>query len=197
MGRIINPFAFSSGGFEPFDCGINFRATSGYVTDGANETYCEASDTYPTTRGGCTFGWDNSTGVSELNRNSGVDRRLAGINYLSKTNLSRTFRLDLPSAGTYEIHLAIGDMNAATNCGCVVRDGATTNIITLTGDTSGSAKFKDATNTEYSHTNWPSSESGSTHSLSNDFIIWRVSGAASGNSVSNVKIAHLRVVRVG
>lgn len=194
--RIINPFAFDSGGgFTPFDCGINFRATSGYVTDGTNETYCEASDTYPTTRDGYTFGWDSSTSVSELNRNSGVDRRLAGINYLSKTNTTRYFRLDLPSAGTYEIHLAVGDVNNSTNCGCIVRDGAGTTLIELTGDTSGNARFKDATDTEYTTATWPTSESGSSHSVSNDYITLKVSASASGNSVSNVKFAHLRVVR--
>lgn len=198
MSRIINPFAFSSGGgFTPFDAGINFRATPTYVTDGANETYCEASDNYPTSRGGFTFGWDNSTGVSELNRNSGVDRRLAGMNYLSKTNTSRYFRLDLPEAGTYEIHIAVGDASNTANCGCIVRDGVGSTLFELTGDTSSSGSFKDASNTQYTAANWPGSEAGSEHTISNDYITWRVSSAASANSVSNVKLAHLRVVRTG
>jgi hypothetical protein len=67
-----------------FDKGLNFRAASDFVTDGAGETYVLAGDHYPVTRGGVTFGWvlDSQT-VQAVNRNSGYDRRLAGINYMA------------------------------------------------------------------------------------------------------------------
>lgn len=89
--------------------GINFRATSTFVTDGTDETYCLDTDSYPTTRGGFTFGWESAPDGS-ANRDSGVDRRLAGINFWNNSNTSTiNFRLDLPNTGEWEIGAACGD----------------------------------------------------------------------------------------
>jgi len=91
-----------------WDKGFNFRGTSGYVTDGANETYVLLGDAYPVTRNGVTFGWLSAP--SSGDRDSTIDRRLAGINYTANDGASqRDFQIDLPAAGDYIISLALGD----------------------------------------------------------------------------------------
>src|SRR5882762_8877695 len=86
---------------------FNFRATAGYVVDGTGETYVTAGDVYPTVRGGFTFGWDAP--VDNADRDSSLDRRLAGINFRNNTGAQNIFRVDLPTLGTYDIRLSLGD----------------------------------------------------------------------------------------
>ena len=86
---------------------INFRQTSGYVTDGAGETYCLA-EVYPVTRGGQTFGWD--VAVSTRDRSTGVDVRHAGINFNANSN-ERVFRIDLDASGDFDLTVAAGDVS--------------------------------------------------------------------------------------
>src|SRR5690349_3422013 len=92
-----------------FSAGLNCRATSGFVTDAAPDTYCLATDAYPVTRGGITFGYDSLTNIDARDRNSGVDPQLAGLNFIVNSGASVTLRLDLPSTGNYSIRLAMGD----------------------------------------------------------------------------------------
>ena len=134
-----------------FDIGINFRATSGYVTDGANETYC-LGDVYPTTRGGVTFGWDASLSGGTRDRNSGLDRRLAGINYIAAAS-GQFFRIDLPSSGSADVHIAAGDAGAGTVKAWDLQDNTTT-FKTLT-DAYLTADFADATDTTRTAAAWP------------------------------------------
>ena len=94
-----------------FDIGINFRGSSAYVTDGTNETYC-LNESYPVTRGGATFGYETLPSGGTINRSTAVDRRLAGISYEPLAGIP-TFRLDLPSAGDYQIRAAFGDASFA------------------------------------------------------------------------------------
>lgn len=139
--------------------GINFRATSGYVADSAGETYC-IGDIYPTTRGGITFGWESDPAGRTRDRNSGNDRRLAGINFWPNNNspANNVFRVDLPAAGTYPVKLAVGDASSAQALQYYkIQDGST--VLTTVDDTSGTASngFDDATGTEYTAANWPGS----------------------------------------
>lgn len=97
--------------------GINFRATSGYVTDGTGETYYTGGS-YPITRGGATFG--ATGGTPELrDRDSGVDRRIAGTMFERPSATDLDFRIDVPSAGNYEVGILAcdaGGTGAGTNC---------------------------------------------------------------------------------
>lgn len=127
--------------------GINFRATSGYVTDGAGETYCTGFDTYPTTRGGWTFGWESST-ANGLDRNAGGDARLAGICYVLSN--APTFRLDLPATGSYNVRAALGDYASLQWAAWKFQDNSTV-FATTTGYTAGGADhYKDPTDVERS-----------------------------------------------
>ncbi len=175
----------------PFDCGINFRATSGFVTDGANETYSIGGvDTsfYPITRAGFTFGWVSSgAGLDQRDRNAGVDRRLAGIVFSSVPG--DYFRLDLPSTGNYDIHLALGDDSGGNPVEWKLQD-TTTLLATYTG-TPGAGNFQDASGATLSAANWPGSEAPlANQTFATTQLRLVVNG--SGNNV----VAHLRVVAV-
>ena len=106
--------------------GINFRATSGYVTDGTDETYCLGQDDpYPVSRGGATFGWVTTYGDMKRDRNSSLDRRLAGQNQNPNSGSQIEFQLDLDPAYTYTVRVALGD--ASSNQGYTyaqVKDGS-------------------------------------------------------------------------
>src|SRR5205809_595690 len=96
-----------------WDKGFNFRDSIGYVTDGTNETYVrDTGDVYPVTRNAVTFGWNSNLGGAD--RNSAIDRRLAGLNY-SSPGTSFTFQVDLTAPGTYDISLALGDATFTGN----------------------------------------------------------------------------------
>lgn len=171
-----------------FDIGINFRSTSGYVTDGANETYCNESDLYPTTRGGVTFGWVVAGGgeVQDRDRTTGQDRRLAGLNFAFNTS-DPVFRLDLPATGTCDVHAAFGDHDNALPTDWLLKDNATT-FQTISGSTSAANKFKDATGSEYTAAAWPGSETAVSRTFAS--TVFRLQS----NSASLNCIAHLRIV---
>lgn len=97
------------GPFDPYDLTINFRSTSGFVTDGTDQTYCLA-EAYPTTRAGTTFGFQSSelSGFGFADRDAGLDPRLAGL-VVKSTTPQGYFQWDLPGAGTYDIYAAACD----------------------------------------------------------------------------------------
>lgn len=90
--------------------GLNFRANSGFVPDGLNETHVLDTDAYPVTRGGVTFGWTSGLpGGNSRDRDASVDRRVAGIHFASNSASSEVFRLDLDNATTHRVRVAAGD----------------------------------------------------------------------------------------
>ncbi len=143
-----------------FNQGIDFRQSSGYVTDPAN-CYGEISTTanYPTTptAGSSTgVGWETS-GVVTRDRDSADDPRLAGV-HAYPNGSTGTYRIDLPAAGTYVITLAIGD--AGTNwSGETVElfDGATSLGKIVNAATINDQNFYDASGNEWSAAAWPGS----------------------------------------
>lgn len=173
------------------DIGINFRATAGYVTDGANETYCLA-ETYPVTRGGVTFGWDSSIVGNSRDRSSLIDRRLAGINFTN--TVGRYFQIDLPATGSYDAHCAAGDYSAANGANWDLRDDATA-FVSLVADSVTAANYKDATDTTRSEANWPSQEAATNRTFaSTTFKLYVRAVAAVGQ---NNVITHVRLVSAG
>lgn len=121
---------------------INFRASSGYVTDGTDETYClGAADIYPVTRGGLTFGWDSTANLIQADRST-ADRRFAGVNGCSNTN-TRTLRVDLPSTGTWLVRLAAGDPTGGSFPYIRLQDNVTTFATSNFGEL-GSGQYADA-----------------------------------------------------
>lgn len=141
-----------------WDKGFNFRGTSGYVSDGANETYVLAEG-YPTTRNSVTFGFTTGTGVVQgVDRSATNDRRLAGINY---DNSSRIFQVDLPASGAYTVHLALGDQAGGGNaiCAAAIQDTLTP-LTTVNFAANTANNFTDATGAVYTNVTWSGSETG-------------------------------------
>lgn len=139
--------------------GINFRNTAGFVTDGTNEDYhIPSRGAYPwTTAQGNNVGYENGVNLTGRDRNAGNDRRIAGTGWVEDVS-ERPFRIDLPSAGNYRVGCAGGEANYATDCEIWLEDSGGLIQSLCTGTTSGANQFKDATNTEYSAANWPTSQ---------------------------------------
>lgn len=174
-----------------WDKGFNFRASSGFVTDGTNETYVLHSDTYPVTRNGVTFGWVDP--CDSRDRESGVDRRLAGINFGSNATGSIRFRVDLPAAGNYNINLAAGDTGSSQDIDCEFGDDASystiANNVAVTAD-----QYIDAVGTIRSEANWPSLNQALSKSFSTTIFHVRLAGLSA--SAQNSVIAHLFISQV-
>ncbi len=98
-----------------FDMGFNFRATAGFVTDGA-ESVPVLGEAYPhtyTNGNGYSVngGWGATVGT--LDHTPSNDPRIAGINYHVNDGTATLFTVDLssgsaPGAGTYTVDLAMG-----------------------------------------------------------------------------------------
>ncbi len=180
------------------DIGVNFRSTSGYVTDGANETYC-LGDIYPTTRGGVTFGWisGHATGVNR-DRNSGNDRRLAGFNGTGNSGTQAQFQLDLPASGSWTIHLALGDASYAQGYEYVrIKDGSGGSALLTIDDTDGTSAnhFDDAGGNDRTAAAWPGSEVGVSVTFSGS-TLWLLLGSPVAQAGQST-LAHLRAVQAG
>ncbi len=144
-----------------FPQGINFRSSLGYVTDGANyEAIYSGHAAYPiTTAQGNTVGWEGTiaTYLDYRDRSLFPDVRLAGINFNSSDASDLSFRIDLPTAGIYNIGIAAGDYGSSNPCAWDLKDTTTLLAHLTTGSTAGQ-HFKDATNTDYIDTAWPGSQ---------------------------------------
>lgn len=181
--------------FAQWTKGINFRASSGYVTDGANETYSlhEAAEQ---TRNGVTFQWETTCGGDQSrDRDAGTDRRLAGINYCQNTSQG-VFRVTLPAAGTYKIRLAMGDATIGLfgdRQYLAIYDDTTlkTTAIDYVFDQNDSY-FLDATATMRTEANWPSQNAQATVTFASTRAVFKIghnNGATSGTS----RIAHIEL----
>jgi len=176
------------------EIGINFRLTSDYVTDGTDETYC-IGDSYPTTRGGVTFGFVSGTvgTFGGRNRSTGVDVRLAGMNYDGNSSTNQAiFRLDLASTGKYEIRLALGDAVYSQAYQYIQLKDDTTAITTIDKSAGSSAGyFYDAEGTSFSAANWPSSNVAIEHTFTSTKLFFVLGAPTAESDVSS--IAHLHV----
>jgi len=136
--------------------GFDFRSTATYVTDPSGDTYVLPSTAYPTKSNGVTFGWVKTTLVYGRDRSKSVDPRLAGINFANNGSPA-TFYADLPSPGTYNLSLALGDAGWTecwVQCQVQFLDGSTV-LDTLTVGQTNLGYFYDATGKNWSAAQWP------------------------------------------
>lgn len=170
-----------------FPQGINFRATDGFVSDGANEDGETAVSNYPwTTAQGNSVGWIDTSTVTTRDRNSGVDRRFAGMHFQTGGTAAQ-YKILLPSAGNYTIRVACGDYDNSQNVTIEVFDDVTSKGVLCSGTTSGADKFKDSTNTEYTSTTWPGSNTAATITFASTTCILKMPTGA------NYTLAHLYI----
>jgi len=183
-----------SGG-AAFNEGFNFRATSGFVTDGTDDTFVLTSDTYPTTRAGVTFGWETTSGLDSRDRSSGVDARLAGMHFKANDNTSTiTFRVDLPSTGDYSIRLAIGDATGGNSqVNYVTAKDNSTAFITLSPISTDGDHYGDAAGNLPLEGDWAATNVAVTRTFAS--TIMRVTLGGTVDSASST-IAHLKVVKL-
>lgn len=185
------------GAAAPVYMGINFRATSGYVTDGTGETYCQgASDIYPVSRGGYTLGWEtNGSLVDSRDRSTSGDVRLAGTNVINNNGSDLpVFRIDLPSTGTYTIRLAFGDAQYSQSYHYAVLKDDTTTFSTI-DDSNGTAanEFTDATGTNRTAAAWPGSNASITRTFTSTIL--RIQAGTPTNVGGATTITHLSVTK--
>lgn len=93
--------------------GFNFRSSLGFVTDGANQKFIDATFVYPTsvTIDGDTFNCGFSTSLSSgrfADVDNGVDARLAGAVFQGSGDPGVYFQVELPTIGSYEFRAAFG-----------------------------------------------------------------------------------------
>ncbi len=172
--------------------GINFRATLAFVTDGASEAFEITSGVvnYPhTSAQGNNVGWETATSLDVRDRNSGVDVRLAGINFVSNPSTS-DYRLDLSATGSWDINLAAGDYTYAQGPIKVeVFDTAASLGVLCNATTSAGQRWLDAKGTELNATTWPSSNVAQSVTFTTTICRIRLGGAASASStISHVKL---------
>ncbi len=144
-----------SGGWQQ---GFDFRNTKTFVADPAGSTYVLATTAYPTQGNGITYGWVNTSLVQGRDRNAKLDPRLAGVNLITNGSPA-TFYVDLPSAGTYNLSLAMGDagyQECWVQCQIQFLDGNTV-LATVTRGSTNLGYFYDAKGNNWSAAAWPAS----------------------------------------
>lgn len=172
---------------------VNFRATSGYVTDGAGEDY-NLGEVYPVNRQGFNQGWVGSAyGDTARNRSNTNDRRLAGMNQVPNAASQYTFRIQVASAGQYSLRMALGDASNAQSYQYIqVLDSDNSTVLATIDDTNGttaSNSFDDATGTQLTAANWVTSNTAVTITLSGTSCYFRV--GSPGVQTENTCVAHL------
>jgi hypothetical protein len=138
--------------------GFDFRHTTTFVTDPSGSTYVLATTAYPTRGNGITYGWVNTSLVQGRDRNAKLDPRLAGVN-LATNGSPATFYVDLPSSGTYNLSLAMGDagyQECWVQCQIQFLDGNKV-LATVTRGSINLGYFYDANGNTWSAAVWPAS----------------------------------------
>lgn len=175
---------------------LNFRASSGYVTDQTDATYC-LGEAYPTTRSttgtglSVTFGFDTSLGANVRDRSTGVGPSLAGIGF-TVFGATRTLRIDLPSSGVWELRAAFGDAtsSASVEYDILDSDGSTVLVSRVySGTPIAVGEFYDASNVIRTNAaDWDSNNAPINVTLAGSSVYFRLGGADSGCKVATIQL---------
>jgi hypothetical protein len=175
--------------------GINFRKSVAYVTDGANdnfegdENFNLTPPTYPrTTAQGNNVGWESGPGMSERDRNSGNNPKLAGYHGPSSQGDINDYRIDLPSAGTYRVRIAAGEAGYANGCKVELFDTSTSKGVLCNANTGAANSFLDATGTIYTAANWPGSNTYFQATFSTTILRFRNGAATFWSPLAHVYV---------
>ncbi len=174
--------------------GVDFRATVGFVTDpNANYTFDDgSSNNYPTSFGGTNIGWESGiVAGSDRDRSNAVDVRVAGVVF--KNAGTATYRIDLPSAGTYSIQFALGDASNSDVMKLELFDDVTSKLV-VNGNTGGNERFWAANGTIYtSAALWAAANvvDGGGAAQVDIFFASTIARFTIGNNVNLSSIAHI------
>jgi hypothetical protein len=167
--------------------GIDFRQTSGFVTDPTNCDYeIGSAINYPrVTAQGNTVGWEDDPSVNQRDRNANVGdaAKLAGIVFGSSV---LRYRFDLPSAGNYKVRIAAGDGAGANGVKVEVFDNVTSLGVLVSDRTTGVLtvdQFVDATDVVRTSTaDWVSNNAlSATLTFASTICRFKVFSALGGN----------------
>ena len=186
---------------------FNFRTSQTYVTDNAGDgqqgvwSIPSGSIVYPQTRtisgDSVTYGLNNFS--SMIDRSTSGDVRLAGSAQTANTaGNQRWFRVDLPSPGTYEIDLAMGDVpQGQRQYWQVVDDTTVLETVDLTGTFHASNSFYDATGVLRSAADWPSQKATKQYTFATTTCFLRFGGNGVSASTNNSStMAHIAIRQV-
>lgn len=160
---------------------INFRNSLGYVTDSTGEGYNTGNSGFNTVSG-LTVAWSADMTANARDRNSGIDRRLAGLVFQANNGTTRDFTITLPDgAGWYEIGLALGDATyAQSDIRCELFDNTTSFAVIAGGTAAG--EFLDATGVVRTSAAWPGSNALLTREMASDTLVLRLGKSGTGSS---------------
>jgi len=170
--------------------GLNLRANPGFVTDVGDEFWVDAGGaSYPTTSTqGNTVGWEVAAGtLGARDRNSGNDRRLAGIDFT--TAAKQDLRVDLPSVGSYDIRQAAGDATYSQLANVELFDGSVSLGVLSSGSTGAANSFKDATNVVRTAAAWAANNAPVTKTFTTTICRFRLGDGANLNVLAHAHIA--------
>ena len=144
--------------------GMNFRTSAVWGTDPTNTTGVYDDMAYPTTLtiGGesVVCGWTSVTDLDSRDRNVASDNRLRGMHFITASR-ALEFRVDVPSAGTYKVRVALGD-EAGSSGKLEILDGLAGTVRLTVADSSIAAQaWVDAAGTERNESTWVSSNAQS------------------------------------
>lgn len=174
---------------------FNFRATSGYVTDGVKEIYV-LGETSSQTRKGRTFQWD-VCGDCSRDRSTGVGSRFAGVNKRSNDGTQNTWTLTLPETGYYEIRAALGDAtNTASPTYAYFYDDATLidDIVGVTASPTTADYYIDATGVTLANAAWDAGNTAITHNFAS--TTFKLVIGSPGVETGETRVAHLQITKV-
>lgn len=187
---------------------LNFRGTTAYgvnggVGDGAGESVVPSSTetsglqgiVYPTPVSGTNMGWDNATSGTR-DSSTVPPAPFAGHHRNEAANLA-TFRIDLPSAGTYTIRLASGSYTGGFGTNKIEIFDNVTSKLTINASTSGADKYLDANynsnTTERTSANWAANNQSVDIAFASTTFLLKV---GSGAGLDTGVIAHLEIAAV-
>ena len=171
-----------------FPQGFNFRSTLGFVTDVSPSEFWSTAAYPKTTASGNSAGWIVTSG-NVANRSATNDARLAGIAYVTAGGTQNKFQILLPSAGSYNIRIALGDAGGSNQQSCTILDNTTLLATIATNVTTATQHFLDATGVDRTNTTWPGSNALLNLTFASTFCVVTV-GVPSGNSTT---LAHFYI----
>ena len=179
---------------------FNFRATSGFVTDGPNCSP-QLGEAYPTIySNGGTAGWDSSFAANMRDRNAGLDARLAGIAFSANVDATKIFTIDLTTlsgAGTYAVVLAAGDDAGAQLQSIIIKDNGTLKLDLTNGGSGFSTligQYMDIAGTVHtSAANWVTNGSVVATNITFASTIFQVEISAPSAALLSTTINHIKL----
>jgi len=193
---------------QSYDKAWNPRSTTAYCTDPVGATYYLGpngsgdDDTYPVTRNTSTFGGTANIADNRRDRDATGGCNLAGSTFQENNTTAAEFRVDLPSTGEYDIHIAMGRANGTEAQQYFAIFDNTTSLTTCFDAATASGAFVDATCVERSSkANWASNEVAyrGTFATTTFYLKYgcnNVAGNCGGSTAGNSNIAHVRIVSV-